>query len=91
MQQYRSVLAAEEEAKALSSPPPPASTSGREDPPEVETPVVVTDRMLQRIVIFAGLPVFAGFMLYPLFYYLKVRTCGLMLGPLVCILKARTV
>eukprot|EP01023_Acetabularia_acetabulum_P022719 TRINITY_DN22307_c0_g1_i2.p3 TRINITY_DN22307_c0_g1~~TRINITY_DN22307_c0_g1_i2.p3 ORF type:complete len:124 (+),score=6.94 TRINITY_DN22307_c0_g1_i2:108-479(+) len=37
-----------------------------------EVPQQINDRMLKRILIFSGLPVFLGFMLYPLFYYLKV-------------------
>jgi hypothetical protein len=33
---------------------------------------VVTDRMLQRVLVCAGIPVFVGFLLYPGFWYLKV-------------------
>jgi hypothetical protein len=51
------------------------STSGS---PTVEygsaeaVPEAVTDRMLKRIVIFMGVPVFSGILLFPLFYWLKV-------------------
>lgn len=36
-------------------------------------PEVVTDRMLKRVILFMGTPVFGGILLFPLFYYLKVR------------------
>ncbi|PRW33988.1 hypothetical protein C2E21_7297 [Chlorella sorokiniana] len=36
-------------------------------------PEVVTDRMLKRVIIFMGTPVFGGILLFPLFYYLKVK------------------
>lgn len=45
--------------------------------PSAETaavPAVVTNRMLQRMLIFAGLPVFFGILLFPVFYYLKVMS-----------------
>lgn len=32
----------------------------------------VNDRILKRILLFSGGPVFLGFLLYPLFYYIKV-------------------
>jgi Photosynthesis affected mutant 68 len=32
----------------------------------------VNDRILKRIIVFSGVPVFVGFLLYPLFYYVKV-------------------
>mmetsp|Transcript_50641 Transcript_50641/g.94336 ORF Transcript_50641/g.94336 Transcript_50641/m.94336 type:complete len:211 (-) Transcript_50641:121-753(-) len=35
-------------------------------------PEVVSNRMIQRIVTFAGLPLVSGFLVFPLFYYLKV-------------------
>mmetsp|Transcript_5527 Transcript_5527/g.15406 ORF Transcript_5527/g.15406 Transcript_5527/m.15406 type:complete len:188 (-) Transcript_5527:109-672(-) len=38
----------------------------------METPTEVTDNMLQRIIIFSGIPVFVGFSMFPAFYYLKV-------------------
>lgn len=38
----------------------------------IETPTEITDNMLQRIIIFSGLPVFTGFLMFPMFYYLKV-------------------
>ncbi|GMH36015.1 hypothetical protein BSKO_03883 [Bryopsis sp. KO-2023] len=37
-----------------------------------EVPRVVNDRMLSRMLIFSGTPVALGFLLFPLFYYLKV-------------------
>uniref|UniRef100_A0A061R7N3 Protein chloroplastic-like n=1 Tax=Tetraselmis sp. GSL018 TaxID=582737 RepID=A0A061R7N3_9CHLO len=49
------------------------STSASEDIEGIEeTPTEITDNMLQRIVIFAGVPVFVGFLMFPAFYYLKV-------------------
>lgn len=44
----------------------------RDDPPMMETPQVVVDRMFKRMVWCAGIPVFVGLIFYPLFYYLKV-------------------
>lgn len=35
-------------------------------------PEVVTNRMLKRIALTVGLPLFLGLLLFPLFYYLKV-------------------
>jgi hypothetical protein len=37
-------------------------------------PPEITDRMLRRVMLFAGVPVVFGFLLYPAFYYLKVRS-----------------
>ena len=34
---------------------------------------MVNDRVLRRILTFAGLPTFLGFALFPLFYWVKVR------------------
>ena len=45
-------------------------------------PEVVTDRMLKRVIIFMGTPVFGGVLLFPLFYYLKARRGGRLLTPL---------
>jgi len=39
----------------------------------MQVPQQVNDRILNRILVFAGVPVFFGFSLFPLFYYLKVR------------------
>lgn len=38
----------------------------------LQVPQQVNDRILNRILVFAGVPVFLGFSLFPLFYYLKV-------------------
>lgn len=44
------------------------------DVTEDETiPVVITDRMLKRVLTFAGVPVALGLLLFPCFWYLKVR------------------
>ena len=40
-------------------------------------PQQVTDRMLKRILICSGLPVATGILLFPFFYFLKVRSTGL--------------
>eukprot|EP00803_Ostreobium_quekettii_P010205 evm.model.scf_854.3 EVM.evm.TU.scf_854.3 scf_854:11394-13779(+) len=39
--------------------------------PQQEVPSVVSNRILKRILLFTGLPVFFGFLLLPIFYYLK--------------------
>lgn len=36
-------------------------------------PEAVTNRMLKRVILFSGTPVFGGLLLFPLFYYLKVK------------------
>ncbi|PSC76318.1 hypothetical protein C2E20_0864 [Micractinium conductrix] len=36
-------------------------------------PEVVTDRMLKRVILFMGTPVFGGIMLFPFFYWLKIK------------------
>jgi hypothetical protein len=36
-------------------------------------PTVITDRMLRRVVTFAGIPVFLGVSLLPFFYWLKIK------------------
>ena len=36
-------------------------------------PEVVTNRMLRRVILFMGTPVFGGILLFPFFYWLKVR------------------
>lgn len=41
-------------------------------------PEVVTNRMLRRVILFMGAPVFTGILLFPFFYWLKVGGC---LGP----------
>lgn len=35
-------------------------------------PEVVSNRMIKRVITFAGIPMVTGFMLFPLFYYFKV-------------------
>lgn len=50
---------------------PAAFTSQRA--PLVETPQVVTDRMLKRIIMFAGAPVVVGVLLLPLFYAISMQ------------------
>lgn len=64
-QQFEEALANATEAKDVSP-----STSDDDD--DVVDPVV-TNRMLSRVFIFAGLPVLFGLLLYPGFWYLKVR------------------
>lgn len=61
-------------------PPSPPQQGGKterdddfDDLSDETVPSVVTDRMLKRIIVFAGLPVFLGLTLLPLFYYLKVK------------------
>jgi len=40
--------------------------------PDVQVSAAVNDRILRRILTFAGLPTFLGFALFPLFYWVKV-------------------
>ena len=40
-----------------------------------EVPSYVANRMLRRIAIFSGVPVFLGLCLLPVFYYLQVLPC----------------
>lgn len=44
--------------------------------PRQEVPSAVNDRILKRILVFSGIPTVTGFLLLPLFYYLKVRCLG---------------
>ena len=39
---------------------------------DMQVSAVVNDRILRRILTFAGLPTFLGFALFPLFYWVKV-------------------
>jgi hypothetical protein len=39
-------------------------------------PEVVTNRMLRRVILFMGVPVASGILLFPFFYWLKVRRLG---------------
>jgi hypothetical protein len=66
-QEYQQTLA--DMSAAADDAQKSASRSQEED--DVVDPVV-TNRMLSRVLIFAGLPVFFGLLLYPCFYYLKV-------------------
>lgn len=43
-----------------------------EEAPFQEVPSSVSNRMLQRIILFSGIPVLIGFLLLPAFYYIKV-------------------
>ena len=49
---------------------------------EEEVPEEISNRILRRIIVFAGLPTFLGMLSLPLFYYLKVHALGL---PLTCL------
>lgn len=49
-------------------------------PVSMETPQVVVDRMFKRMLIFMGLPVATGLVLFPLFWYLKVMQQVIKLG-----------
>ena len=42
-------------------------------------PEEISNRILSRILVFAGLPTFLGMLSLPLFYYLKVHALGLLL------------
>jgi len=42
------------------------------DDDDMVTPTQISNDMLNRIIIFAGVPVFTGFLMFPAFYYLKV-------------------
>ena len=49
---------------------------------EEEVPEEISNRILRRILVFAGLPTFLGMLSLPLFYFLKVPALGL---PLTCL------
>lgn len=51
----------------------PTSNNLREEFSTDTVPTTITDRMLKRILIFAGAPITVGLLLYPAFYYLKVK------------------
>lgn len=53
-------------------PSTPSTSSPAEDDDDV-VPVQITDRMLSRILIFSGLPIVFGLLLFPFFWWLKVR------------------
>ncbi len=61
--------------------PPKPEISGDPDQPLIaerdEVPEEVNARVLQRILIFAGVPVFTGIFLLPLIVYLKVSTLNM--------------
>jgi hypothetical protein len=66
---------------SLSSQQPAAAVAAAdvdddEDSKYAAMPQQVTDRMLKRILLFSGLPVFGGIMLFPFFYFLKVGPAG---------------
>lgn len=56
--------------------PSTGSSGGAGQSSDAAVPQVVTDRMLKRILIFAGLPVFSGLLLLPGYVYLK-RVVGI--------------
>lgn len=60
--------------RPIGSPPPDEA----EDTSRLAVPQEVTDRMLRRILTFAGLPVAVSILFLPLFYFLKV--CAKCLG-----------
>ena len=53
-----------------------------------EVPEEISNRILRRILIFAGLPTFSGILSLPLFYYLKVQLL-LVLGRKARLMKIR--
>ena len=46
---------------------------------EEAVPEEISNRILRRILVFAGLPTLLGMLSLPLFYYLKVHAFGLLL------------
>lgn len=50
------------------------TVSAQSDDDDVVDPRV-TDRMLQRVILFSGTPVLLGLLLFPFFWYLKVLAC----------------
>lgn len=74
--EYQAAMKAKLAARQASSESAQASSTFSDDVPPVETsaptvPEQITDRMLRRMLTFSIGPVFLGFTLFPLFYYLK--------------------
>jgi Photosynthesis affected mutant 68 len=74
---FQAKLAARQQQKGGTSPSSQATSSSiqQEDDDDyasdVTVPEQITDRMLRRMLMFSIGPVFLGFTLFPLFYYLK--------------------
>ena len=51
---------------------PPTFLSEDTSDPSEEVPEEISNRILGRILVFAGIPTFTGILSLPLFYYLKV-------------------
>lgn len=78
---FRAALAAKEEQQQQQQPAAQQQQPMRSADPVPESssaeaiPQAVSDRMLRRIVVCAGAPVFLGLTLFPLFYWIKARAC----------------
>lgn len=71
----------EQQPPQLLSPSQPTSEAPKLQPTflsedasesEEEVPEEISNRILRRILVFAGIPTFSGILSLPLFYYLKV-------------------
>ena len=60
----------------LNQAPRPAVGNPDAEEDAEEVPEQVYSRILARILTFTGVPVFVGMLLFPFFYYLKVRCCS---------------
>lgn len=82
LQKEQEVLGSQTQQQQQQQPPAASSTqqqpatlpgeSGAGDDKYASVPQQVTDRMLKRILLFSGLPVATGLLLFPFFYFLKV-------------------
>ena len=70
-QQPKRILQTAEVRPEVPSSSPTFLSDDASDPDE-EVPEEISNRILSRILIFAGIPTFTGILSLPLFYYLKV-------------------
>merc|ERR1711976_4909 len=61
-----------EQMKQVYEAAPQVEADEGDDEDDMVTPTQISNDMLTRIIIFAGVPVFTGFLMFPAFYYLKV-------------------
>ena len=66
----------QQQQQQLSQAQQPAVGNPEAEEDAEEVPEQVYSRILARILTFTGVPVFVGMLLFPFFYYLKVRCCS---------------
>ena len=72
-QQQQEILSPSQSKSEAPRPQPTFLSEDTSDPSE-EVPEEISNRILQRILVFAGIPTVSGILSLPLFYYLKVPT-----------------